>query len=586
MAADPSASLTASRAIIETQFFTNVSNNPLLSPFIAAIPSIRNKTSFTKKLKEIGSQFVGSSFSDPDAIQVIAPHLDRLHIIILHEAPTVFVPTTAISDGPNLVAEATAMLHSFFRRSGYDVYAVTCATQTGEFLEATDQLTCTRIVSVTVTTQSILPVEFVMPLSAIHKYALITHPLFLNLRLHVVPLLPVAPGAGIPSQPTLATSTSLATAPGAPTPVSNDDLARSVNALTGAMASFVQHSTAGPRTSAPANPTAAQQLVKRQCEQTSAFYTSRNEFLAHLTIGVAPDTVDPPATAYVPGDAAHRAAALLLNPLSDTSRPVITSECAKLFLLLQLGPSCSLMLLKRKNVVVTLDTVPSLLSELKVLLVKMGPRFLSHIDTLIANYISFLSKYRSILVVLAVVQLFDSFFASLRDIPSSIIDPLDVDLFVHRKFSMDPAINPSVQEYIEAARDAATTKLTTDLAALSAKRDRASAGAGRDSKRIKSPNLRTTVTLKPAVNPTAKTIDWASAPELGTPPARCYTMCVDFALKKRICNHPGLCTKIPPTVKGRARAAQQPKLHAWPNGTTAQQKTDYTTWGAAQPGLQ
>ena len=213
----------------------------------------------------------------------------------------------------------------------------------------------------------------------------------------------------------------------------------------------------------------------------------------------------------------------------------------------------------------------------------MGPRFLSHIDTLIADYINFLSKYRSILVTLAVVQLFDSFFASLRDMPSTIVEMLEIDLFVFRQLSMNPEINPSVREFIEAARDAATAKLTTDLASMSAKRDRASNGTVKDPKRTKNLNQRPTARPLAATNSIGKAIDWAAAPELGTPPAPCFTICTDFALKKRICNHPGVCLKVANTLKGRTKP---PKLHSWPTGTTSQQKSDYAAWGAAQPGLQ
>ena len=210
---------------------------------------------------------------------------------------------------------------------------------------------------------------------------------------------------------------------------------------------------------------------------------------------------------------------------------------------------------------------------MKVLLVKMGPRLLSAIDTLIASYINFLSKYRSILVVLAVVQLFDSFFASLRDMPTSIAEPLNVDLFVYRQLCMDPAVNPRISEFIAAAGDAATEKLTTDIASMSAKRDRASNGAAKDLKRPKPLHQR--LTLKPITTGN-------SAPELGSPAAQCCTMCVDFALKKRACNHPGLCTRPVSSMN----KSKKPKLHAWPTGTTSQQKTDYATLGAAQPGLQ
>ena len=85
--ADPTTSLTASRTIMETNLVTNVSSSLSIAPFSAAIPTQRNKTTFAKKMKDVGTQFLESAFLDSSTTRIIAPHLVPVRILIVTEAP-------------------------------------------------------------------------------------------------------------------------------------------------------------------------------------------------------------------------------------------------------------------------------------------------------------------------------------------------------------------------------------------------------------------------------------------------------------------------------------------------------------------
>jgi hypothetical protein len=473
-----------------------------------------------------------------------------------------------------LVSDACAVVEEFFLRSSYDVYRVTCPAQMGECLVTGDELTCSRIVT-SGPLPSTLPAEFSLPVDALDKYLIISESLYVQLRLHVAV-------AAAPPTSVVAAVTPLASAATGITSMTADQAMGAMVSVVQGMQAIVSQSLSLSSRPAPERTTNANILFKRDADAVGQLYYKRPDFVRTFTTCTPGTTSDIPANSYAPGEASARIGDNLKHPTSDLNRPTHTPARLLAFAHLKFDAVNTIADLKLKGSTVELNTLVHLIVELKKALADMGPPMLAALDTFMANITQFLIENKSMTCVDSMVSLINSVLDDLRKIEVFNLDIMAPDRFptiaVDNCLSLSTA-RPVVQRFLAAAAEKDRLRTQALLHNLQMAKNPLSKRGIPSNNLSGNPPKKSAGNRRGPVSSLGSTaIDWLSKPLLGNPAADHRDVCIDWTLKRRLCTSAGPCPRS-------SRNSAAPKLHAWPTGTTAQQKKAFTDWGEAQPGL-